>query len=492
MATLRFVQDSIRYTGIENGIWGVKPFSPNQVFNLRYGDCKGKSLLLCYMLEKLDIQAYPALVSTSYLDHVNQYPPAPFDFDHCIVNVELNRNQYWYDVTRSLQKGSYDKIYTSNYKAALILKPDNKKLSTMSVNGISRTKVVERYTLEQIGKGANLEVETEYEGYDADVNRNYFQNNSTKEIEKNYLNYYSNSFPYITSQAPPSHEDDESQNLIRTFEKYSNLPEPWNIKDETTNITAPGFLYIRDVKNSGNTLTIRHYVTTTADYIEAKDVAEYNKNITTAKAHTSYTLQYNSGEGYKTGINWPIILIFIMALAGGFYMCWKLYKYDPIPPQGYMQEDSIGGWLILFGIGTCIGPFLLIYHTIKDEALFNNDWLLFFAKGSSVIDPTYLFFNTYVLISDIFLICLSVLLCIVFLKRRSNTTTIMIVFYSFDLFMLISNPILRYLLFIPQPVQGQTYIIVTTSIRAAIWISYFLLADRPKSTFVERLKKGEE
>src|SRR5574337_1160160 len=61
---LRFVQDEIRYTGIEAGANSHKPHHPNQIFNQRFGDCKDKSYLLCSMLRKMNIEADPVLINT--------------------------------------------------------------------------------------------------------------------------------------------------------------------------------------------------------------------------------------------------------------------------------------------------------------------------------------------------------------------------------------------------------------------------------------------
>jgi len=49
-AILNFVQNDVRYLGLEYGISGYKPHSPNKVFEQRFGDCKDKSLLLVEMI----------------------------------------------------------------------------------------------------------------------------------------------------------------------------------------------------------------------------------------------------------------------------------------------------------------------------------------------------------------------------------------------------------------------------------------------------------
>src|SRR6185503_4223266 len=64
-AALRFVQDEIRYLGIELGRYSHQPTVPEKVFARRFGDCKDKSLLLSSILNSMGIEASPALVNTS-------------------------------------------------------------------------------------------------------------------------------------------------------------------------------------------------------------------------------------------------------------------------------------------------------------------------------------------------------------------------------------------------------------------------------------------
>jgi len=52
---LKFVQDDIRYMGIEMGAHSHKPADPSKVFAQRFGDCKEKSYLLCCMLNAMNI-----------------------------------------------------------------------------------------------------------------------------------------------------------------------------------------------------------------------------------------------------------------------------------------------------------------------------------------------------------------------------------------------------------------------------------------------------
>ena len=87
---LAFVQDELRYTGIELGPDSYRPAPPVETFRLRYGDCKAKALLLCTLLREMNLEAYPALVNTSARETVARRLSSPFAFNHVIVKLLLD------------------------------------------------------------------------------------------------------------------------------------------------------------------------------------------------------------------------------------------------------------------------------------------------------------------------------------------------------------------------------------------------------------------
>ena len=89
-AALQFVQDDIRYMGIEIGENSHKPADPSKVFAQRFGDCKEKSYLLCVMLRAMNIDASPVLINTVSKKSISELLPAPTDFDHLTVRVKLD------------------------------------------------------------------------------------------------------------------------------------------------------------------------------------------------------------------------------------------------------------------------------------------------------------------------------------------------------------------------------------------------------------------
>lgn len=98
---LRFVQDKIRYLYNGLGFGNYTPQSPAQTWQLRYGDCKAKTLLLLAMLRELGIEAEPVLVNTSGQDAVATLLPGFQDFDHILVRARVEGKTLWLDGTGS-------------------------------------------------------------------------------------------------------------------------------------------------------------------------------------------------------------------------------------------------------------------------------------------------------------------------------------------------------------------------------------------------------
>nr|WP_298895812.1 DUF3857 domain-containing protein [uncultured Altererythrobacter sp.] len=98
---LQSVQDEISY--LANGMDGGNylPQSPQETWELRFGDCKAKSLLLLAMLREMDIDADVVLVDSDMGDAVSISLPVPAAFDHMIVRARIDGVDYWMDGTSS-------------------------------------------------------------------------------------------------------------------------------------------------------------------------------------------------------------------------------------------------------------------------------------------------------------------------------------------------------------------------------------------------------
>ncbi len=229
IAALRFVQDEIRYLGIDLGEYSHKPNPPAKVLARRFGDCKDKSLLLATILQNLDIDAAPALVDTMRGRTLGERMPSPYEFDHVIVRVRLDGRTYWLDPTISYQRGNLGQYYDPPFENALVIQQGNYQLEKIPLPGLdsASTTVNEVFEIKD-GTGAIAYTVTSiYRGIDADAMRHSLSLYSREELAKYFLNYYADSKPSIRPDGSPQIEDDAENNTLVTVEKYF-IDEFWN------------------------------------------------------------------------------------------------------------------------------------------------------------------------------------------------------------------------------------------------------------------------
>lgn len=99
-AALELVQQQVRYiyVGLDGG--NIKPATADDTWQRRYGDCKGKSVLLVALLRELGIKAELVLVNNSGIDDgFDSRLPNPALFNHILLRMEIEGTQYWLDPT---------------------------------------------------------------------------------------------------------------------------------------------------------------------------------------------------------------------------------------------------------------------------------------------------------------------------------------------------------------------------------------------------------
>ncbi|HYX41187.1 MAG TPA: DUF3857 domain-containing protein, partial [Pyrinomonadaceae bacterium] len=228
LAARRFVQDDVRYLGIELGPYSHTPTQPDRVFQRRFGDCKDKSLLLATILNALGIEAQPALVNTQARHALDDWQPSPYDFDHVIVKAQLADKTYWLDPTISYQRGTLADAYAPEYERALVLRSDTQALTQMPRAPVQQptTSVLEVYQIADFAAPVALTVTTTYRGADADALRYRIASESRADLKKELLNYYADHDAAIEADGAPQIADNEQTNVLVVTEKY-RIPHFW-------------------------------------------------------------------------------------------------------------------------------------------------------------------------------------------------------------------------------------------------------------------------
>lgn len=218
---LKYVQENIRYVGIEIGQNSHLPTPASETLQLKYGDCKDKTVLLLALLKELGISSMAALVNTDISESLVEVLPSVSRFDHVIVWAKVAGEVFWLDPTMSNQFGPIDAIYQPDFGYALLVSPTEKTLTDMNASQLSSVEVEEVYHIpSKIDEPATLEVNSTYLGSDAQYILSKVQNSGIERVGKDYLEYYQRSFTNTKSLQPVELLTDETNGRVRLSELY--------------------------------------------------------------------------------------------------------------------------------------------------------------------------------------------------------------------------------------------------------------------------------
>ncbi len=241
IVALRFVQDQVRYMGFELGENSHRPHNPHQVMKQLSGDCKDKTVLLCKLLEALEIESYPALVHSRSGKAIPKQLPSPFAFNHCIILAKLNAGYYWFDPTASYQRGTLYNTYSPHYHCALVVGNDSTGLQKIVERKYSEKLIKETYKINDLMGDATINVKSIYSGEDADEIRYQIAGTSLEELQKSYYDFYKATYSEITSTNDIEIIDDTINNEITLIENYK-VKNFWK-KDTLKKIELSALVY---------------------------------------------------------------------------------------------------------------------------------------------------------------------------------------------------------------------------------------------------------
>ena len=336
LAALRFVQEDVRYFGIEIGVSGEKPGDPSVVFGRRFGDCKDKSFLFVSILRALGIPSSPVLVNATYGRAIATWQPSAGLFDHCIAMAVCDGQTWWLDPTMNYQRGPLAAHYLPAYECGLVIAPGTTGLTAIpSLTGQPRTTTTEYFTLRGRNEPADLKVVTLAEGRDAERLRQIFAETKHGDIEKTDTHFYASLYPGIKMTSPVVLEDDEAQNRIQTTETYSwdqawsqpakagklhcdlyasiitdllrkpvdlnrkyplairfpqhqflrmevTLPQPWPAESFRKDVLDPAFVFRKASRCAGSKLVVEYEYQALADAVAPGLVSQYDQHVNQA------------------------------------------------------------------------------------------------------------------------------------------------------------------------------------------------------------------
>ncbi len=201
LAALKLVQEQVRYLLLAMDDGGYIPAPADLTWSRRFGDCKGKTVMLLALLKQLGIEARPALIATALGDGIDTRLPMAGLFDHVLVEAKIGGRTYWLDGTRPGDR-DLDRIRTPQFHWALPITAEGTGLVKLVPDPLPVPQEI--VTLEMdasngIDLPAPVEGEVRLEGDAALVIRLGYAQLAAPERDRAMREYWHNQYDFITA-----------------------------------------------------------------------------------------------------------------------------------------------------------------------------------------------------------------------------------------------------------------------------------------------------
>jgi transglutaminase-like putative cysteine protease len=535
---VRTVQDEVRYMGIEIGQYSHRANNPEKVFKQRYGDCKDKSLLLVSMLKAGGIDASMVLVNSGVREHIADYIPTYYAFDHAVVTANVNGKQVWVDATIDYQGGTGTDIYFPNYAMGLVLKAGNTSLTSIPPSKAGKIVFNDIYKIKNDKAPVEFTVKTIYTLNEADDIRNRLASSGMAETEKNYLEYYAKTYSKIEPKDSVTVTDDLEKNVLTTKETYiikdffrtdsetnkrsvdlyanyisQQLPSingqtktpvslsyPLNY-DYTISVILPGgwdittrneafnrdyYKFASDYSVSGDTLLLNYKLNYLKDYVPAIKLTEFRADIKKLNYDgLSYSFSYGTVHEPKLSVNGYMVMLAGFLTVGLMFLgVWVYQRETPgIVFSHGTTFSPIGGWLILVAIGlgaTAINVLINLYTGKFFELGYWNSFSEKFTLNYRILIVT-------TVVGNIILMGYAIFNLILLLNKRDILPKAIIGYFAYSTVFAFIYYFITLTTQGPQQYklnQEAQFALVRAILVSIIWISYFRKSSRVEHTFI--------
>ena len=544
-AAITFVQNHVRYSGNENGIYSHVPRTPDFVLKNRFGDCKEKSMLLTEMLRRMDISTWPVLVNTSLGEKVKERNPSINTFNHCIVGFLYNNKMYFVDPTVTYQRGNFKLRIVPGYETGMVLNDEPSAFENIPTDLSSITKIKEEFIIGESGD-TELKVTTIATGTDADDVRYYFLTNSLYGIQESYKKFYHKFTEDIDVTDTVSYVDNEEKNEFIVYENY-RLNKFWTVADsnksrviekefipyslnyklnygeelkrtdplqvsfpvnhsQTITICKSGgwnveflkkeennnyfnYQYLHSVKE--NTLSLIYNYTAKTGLITPGNYQDYKSRMDFINNNMVFSAVQTPLADGTIGFNWPLFTALLTGLLLSAILLWYLYRLRHYSDYE-SRYDSIGGWLVFVGIGMIVNPLSLLYGIYNEcyEEMGINYAAFYFNETSSYFAPLKGYFTLFVAFVNTLMFCFSIMLAILFYQKKAVFRWYYAFFRIFNVLFLIFDVIVLYSIYGDSTDTGEramlskeTSALFRVLFQSCIWVPYVWFSERSRHTF---------
>lgn len=151
-AVYAFVEQHVRYLGIEFGIGAYQPRPADGTLAQARGDCKDMTALMVAMLDAIGIEAHPALIRPADQGPFDAEHPSPGQFSHVLLYVPDAGGDLWLDATAGL--GTLTAVPSVlRGQPALVVDGRGGALRTVPVGDADDHRMVETVTYDLTGTG---------------------------------------------------------------------------------------------------------------------------------------------------------------------------------------------------------------------------------------------------------------------------------------------------------------------------------------------------
>lgn len=222
---LALVEDKVRYVFLAMNNGGLVPADADQTWSRRYGDCKGKSVLLLALLHGLGIEARPVVVNTRFGDWLDGHLPMVQLFDHVLVEATIDGQTYWLDGTR-LGDRSLDHLHVPYYHWGLPLVAEGAALVRMVPEPLqtpATESVVSMDASAGIARPVPFHVEAVIHDYAAVMMQQRLANLTPAQLDDGLRAFWSRQYDFVTIKSVAATYDAKNEVERMTMDGTAQL-----------------------------------------------------------------------------------------------------------------------------------------------------------------------------------------------------------------------------------------------------------------------------